>query len=58
MPETVFANTHAIARETFLHLVDEFGEKVEYIIKEVESGKDAAEISIEELKNKPKYTKE
>ena len=39
-------------------LVDEFGKKVEYIIKEIESGKDAAEISIEELKNKPKYTKE
>ena len=58
VPETVFANTHAVARETFLRLVDEFYGKLKYIIQEVESGKDAFEISIEELKKKPKYTKE
>lgn len=57
VPDGVFANTHAVARDTFLKLVDEFGNKVQYIIKEVADGK-SSEITIEELKNKPKYTKE
>ena len=57
VPDGVFANTHAVARNTFLKLVDEFGNKVQYIIKEVADGK-SSEITIEELKNKPKYTKE
>ena len=57
VPEGVFANTHAVARDTFLKLVDEFGNKVRYIIREVADNK-ASKITIEELKNKPKYTKE
>ena len=57
VPEGVFANTHAVARDTFLKLVDEFGNKVRYIIREVADNK-ASKITIDELKNKPKYTKE
>lgn len=57
VPEGVFANTHAIAKETFLKLVRDFGDKVQYIIKEVADGK-VSDISLEELENKPKYTKE
>ena len=57
VPDGVFVNTHAIARDTFLKLIDEFGDKVQDIIKEVADGK-SSEITIEELKNKPKYTKE
>lgn len=57
VPEGVFANTHAVAKETFLKLVRDFGDKVQYIIKEVADGK-VSDISLEELENKPKYTKE
>ena len=59
VPEATFANTHAISKENFLRLADEFGDKVLYIITEVKNGlKEPIEISIEELENKPKYTKE
>ena len=47
----------AIAKENFLKLVRDFGDKVSYIITEVAEGK-ATDITIEELKNKQKYTKE
>ena len=40
-------------------MIEDFGDNVQYIIKEVKVGqKDAADISIEDLKNKPQYTKE
>ena len=53
----VFVNTNIVSRDTFLKLVDEFGNKVRYIIRAVADNK-AFRITIEELKNKPKYTKE
>ena len=53
----VFVNTNIVSRDTFLKLVDEFGNKVRYIIRAVVDKK-AFRITIEELKNKPKYTKE
>ena len=58
MPESVFVNTHVKARETFLHLVEDFGSEVRYIIREVSSEKENKEISLDELKSKPTYTKE
>ncbi|MBE6391791.1 MAG: hypothetical protein E7042_06295 [Lentisphaerae bacterium] len=40
-----------------MKLIDEFGNNVQYIIKEV-AGNKSNDITIEELKSKPKYTKE
>ena len=40
-----------------MKLVREFGDKVDYIIKELADGK-VSELTIKELENKPKYPKE
>lgn len=56
VPKSTFANTHSKARENFLKLVEEFGGKVKYIIRDNSSN--GKEISLDELKKKPTYTKE
>ena len=56
VPKSTFANTHSKARENFLKLLEEFGSKVKYIIRDNSS--DGETISLEELKAKPVYTKE
>lgn len=56
VPKSTFANTHSSARGNFLKLLDEFGNKVQYIIRDNSS--DGEEISLDELKAKPVYTKE
>lgn len=56
VPKSTFVNTHSKARENFLKLLEEFGGKVKYIIRDNSS--DGETISLEELKAKPVYTKE
>ena len=56
VPEAVFANTHSKAKQNFIELVREFGDKVEYIIRDNSDG--GREITLEELESKPNYTKE
>ena len=54
----IFANTHSKAKENFIALVEEFGDKVEYIIQESLPGNTFREMTLDELKAKPKYTKD
>lgn len=56
-PES-FARSHAKARETFLLLAREFGDRVQVRIRENASGAQPREISLEELAAKPAYTEE
>lgn len=56
VPKSTFANTHSMARGNFLKLLDEFGNKAQYIIWDNSSN--GEKISLDELKAKPVYTKE
>lgn len=55
--EASFANSHAKARETFLSLVERFGDKVRVVAYE-NAGGETRRIPLDELAEKPAYTKE
>ncbi len=55
VPKNTFTNTHSKAKQNFIQLAEEFGNKVELRIRDNDTGKI---ISLEELKQKPDYTKE
>lgn len=58
VPKNTFANTHSKAKENFIALVEEFGEKVDYIILESSPDNMSRQMTLDELKAKPKYTKD
>ena len=58
VPKNIFASTHSKAKENFIALVEEFGDKVEYIIRESLPGNTSRKMTLDELKAKPKYTKD
>lgn len=58
VPKNTFANTHSKAKENFIALVEEFGEKVDYIIRESSPDNMSRQMTLDELKAKPKYTKD
>jgi hypothetical protein len=57
-PPATFARSHVRSRENFLSLAREFGDKVEAHVYENSTGRERREITLDELRGKPRRTEE